>query len=171
MALTACNGGGDDAAATLPPVTPTPSPTEAAGSDVPPEAQEDTPEGAAEFARYYVLEVREAYLSKDAERIRRLSEAGCGTCEQYVTTVESLISENATVGDAYVVEVTDAIAPTLPPGATEARATVTSRQGEFVVTNDQGQVLYREEPVDIIVQDFRLVRVEGGWKVADVVRS
>ncbi len=175
LALTACSGDGDGAAATLPPITPTPpaspsaSPTVAA--DVPEEAQAATPEGAAAFARYYAQEVYKAYRAKDPERVRRLSTPDCETCNRYIKTIEALIEDNATIEDAYTVEVVDAISPVAEPGATRANVTLILRLGEFVVTGPSGEELAREPADDQLVQDVELVRFGRMWQVSNVTTS
>jgi hypothetical protein len=171
FALSGCGGGGeDDPAATLPPVTPTASPTEAA-ADVPDEAREATPEGAVAFASYYAMKVFEAYMKRDAARLKPLSEPGCETCNRYVGTIEALIEDDAAVGDAYAVEVLDAVSPALEADAATARVTVFLRIGEFVVTGPTGQELAREPQKDQVVQDFTLTRTGDAWRVAEIVTS
>jgi hypothetical protein len=170
-ALVGCSGGGDgSAAATLPPVSQTPTPSASPTASVPAEAQEATPEGAAEFAGFYAEEVARAYLAKDAEGIRRLSLPECGTCQRYIGTVEQLIAQDATVAPAYKVEVVDSVAPAGEP-TDRVQVTVILRQGEFVVTGPDGRELAREAANDQVVQDMVIVRQGDGWLVAEVTNS
>lgn len=171
LPLTACSGDEpEDPAATLPPVTATPSPTAAAG-EVPDEATEPTPEGAAEFASYFAVAVPEAYKARDPELIRKLSAADCETCQRYINSIETITRRGADINDSYSVEVLDAVAPTLEPGAASTQVTLFLKIGDFVVTAPDGSELAREAADDQVVQDFSLVRGPDGWLIQEIVSS
>jgi hypothetical protein len=170
LGATACSGGDGEASPTLPPVTESPSATPEAEA-VPSEATEATPEGAAEFAKYFANEVHQAYITQDAERVARLSAPDCEACQAYISSIEEMRSVDATIADNYTVEVLDAQAAGLPPEANTARVTVLLRIGEFLLTAPDGSELLREPANDRAVQELSLMRVEGGWLTTGVTTS
>lgn len=169
LALAGCSDDDGESAATLPPVTSTPSAT--AAGNVPPEAQEATPEGAAEFAGFFAVEVSEAYRALDPDRVRRLSSSDCQTCEQYISSIESIAAQDAEVGESYSVEVVDAAAPAADAELATADVTLTLMVGEFVVTSPSGEELAREPADDALVQDITLERAGDSWVVTEVTVS
>jgi hypothetical protein len=107
-----CSGGddgGDGSAATLPPVTPTASPIEAA-AEVPPEATEATPEGAAAFGRYFYETVDRSFKALDTTTLRAISDPDCRVCQRYIESIEGFVaSEQRVEGNDLTVQ--DAGAP------------------------------------------------------------
>ncbi len=168
-ALVGCSGGGDgSAAATLPPVSQTPTPSASPTASVPAEAQEATPEGAAEFAGFFAEEVERAYKERDPEIVRKLSDPACTTCQQYISSIEAIRDAEAEISDSYSVEVVDAAAPGQGAGASTTQVTVILRVGEFVVTDPSGQELAREAADEELVQDIALRRNGDRWLVTEV---
>jgi len=168
LLLAGCGGGEDEPpGATLPPVMAEPTPS-ATAADVPPEAQEATPEGIAEFARFYVSERYQAYLTLEPERIRRLSTPDCEACNNFAGSVEAIAQAQGTIADSYTVEVVDVVTPGVDAAGDTATATVILRTGEFVVTAPDGGELAREPARDQLVQDLSLVRADGRWLVTGI---
>jgi hypothetical protein len=164
-----CSGGEDpDVSPTLPPITEAPSGSPSA-EVVPSEATAATPEGAAAFVRFFVGEVQAGYEALDPERVRRVSTPECETCKRYIETIETVRDQGARIGDAYTVEVIDAVAPLEEPGASSTSVTLIVRIGEFVVTGADGTELLREPPIDQVVQSVTLNRVRNSWLVNEVV--
>lgn len=171
LGLTACSGSEEpEAGPTLPPVTGAPRPT-AEPDAVPSAATAATPEGAAEFARFFADEVHQAYLQKDPERIERLSAPGCTACKAYVASINEIKRLKASISDSYTVEVLDAQAPAVAPDATDARVTVLLRIGELVLTAPDGEEIHREPASEEAVQEITLERSDGSWRTAEVTRD
>ena len=55
---------------------------------MPPQASEDSPEGAAAFVKHYVDVFNYAAATGDVEELRRLSAPGCEGCERYISLYE-----------------------------------------------------------------------------------
>jgi len=171
VALTGCNGGGDDNGppTTLPPVTPAASPTEAAG-DVPAEATEATPEGAVEFVRYFYDVLERAYAEQDPEALRSVVAPECETCERIMASLTRLREEGLDV-NGHTITVTDAVAPATEPNATSTGVTAILTFSEYVETAANGDVVYREDAAEQVVQDVALRRQGHRWLVAEVTES
>lgn len=167
LAVAGCSSEEPNAGPTMPPVTEAPSATPDA-VEVPNEAAEATPEGAAEFARFFALEVYEAYLALDPARIERLSAPGCETCERYVASIEEIRTQGGTIGDEYAVDVVDVATPGQDGEVTRAQVTLVLSIGEFVVTGSDGTELVRETADAEAVQSVELVRRGSQWLVQEV---
>jgi hypothetical protein len=170
FALSGCGGGGDDGpAATLPPVTPTASPTEAA-ADVPEEAREETPEGAAAFGRFFYETLEEAYAASDPDLLQPLVAPECEACQRILASLTRLRDEGLNV-TGHTITVTDAVAPGLQPGETETSVTSILDFAEYVETDAQGNEVFREEAASQVVQDVGLRRDGNAWVVTSLVES
>ena len=91
LALAGCSGSGSDRPTVLPPVPSatvvvTPTPT-AVPVVVPSAAARATPQGAAAFVRFFYGELNGAFQDGHDERIRRLSDRLCATCNNYANAV------------------------------------------------------------------------------------
>ena len=93
LVLAGCSGSTSDQPKVLPPVvTPSASPsvssTVSAGPVVVPSAAVPaTPQGAAAFVRFFYGELNAAFQDGHDERIRRLSDRLCATCNNYADAV------------------------------------------------------------------------------------
>jgi hypothetical protein len=170
--LTACSGGGKtDAAATLPPVSPSasasasPSPT----GLVPPEATAATPAGATAFAKYFLQSVTAAYFAKDPERIRRLSDPSCSACARLAATAQALRDNNTAVDTSYTVDFLDVAAPGVGPSDASVTVLVVARFGPFVVRDMSGRPVSSRPGNDHLVQNISLSRTTAGqWTVKEI---
>ena len=93
ITVAGCSGSGSDQPKVLPPVpsatvavTPTPT-TTAVPVVVPSAAVPATPQGAAAFVRFFYGELNGAFQDGHDERIRRLSDRLCATCNNYANAV------------------------------------------------------------------------------------
>lgn len=169
LAAAGCSDDGGAAGPTLPPLTESPSESPSPSAvAVPSDATAATPEGAADFGRFFASEVHQAYVTLNPERVRRLSTPDCGTCQRYVDSIESIRAQGATINDAYQVEVLDAAAPQEQPGATTSIVTVFLSIGELVVTGPDGAELLRETANEQAVHTYQLLRSGERWLVSEV---
>lgn len=139
-------------------VEPEPAPT---GIDAP------TPEGAAEFARFFYSQVELAYSQKDPTLVERLSAPGCTTCQAFIDTLVDIRDS----GDRYEgvqYEITFAEAPALE--GDEARVTIIYNGPEVVRYDPTGRVLATEPAVQGFEEELGLVRSGDSWLVAELTR-
>ena len=97
LTVAGCSGSGSDQPKVLPPVpsatvavTATPT-TTAAPVVVPSAAVPATPQGAAAFVRFFYGELNGAFQDGHDERIRRLSDRLCATCNNYANAVRRFV--------------------------------------------------------------------------------
>jgi hypothetical protein len=163
--LTACSSESEEPKA-LPPVTTSPTVAASEPADaVPPAAQEQTPEGAAEFARFFYAEVRRAFIEKDPEIIRRLSAPGCEACDRFVASLTKLRDNNERTSDfAFEIVVAEAPASDGP----EARVDVIYNSPTIQRYNASGEVIYEEPAAQGAEIQMTLTRAPEGWLVQEV---
>jgi hypothetical protein len=154
LALTVSGCAADEPpAAQLPPATSEPSPTVssvAAEVEVPPEAREETAEGASAFARFYLeILLTEAFHNADASRVRALTLSECEGCDNLIGLIEQLEQDGERMeGGEYVVAFAEA-------------STVES--GDAMV--DLG---YRLEPGVLVDREGRREALEGAEATAQM---
>jgi hypothetical protein len=166
--LAGCGGGEDEGpAATLPPVTADPTPSATAAGEVPPAAQEATPEGAAEFGRYFYETIDRAFKTLDTTELEAISAPECEVCQRYVTSIRGIAAEGQRV-EGYDITVTEALAPGETGEAQTAQATVIydSTLGRIVAAS--GEVVLEEPARTQVVSSLQLMRGEAGWTVLSV---
>lgn len=163
-----CSSGEEpEAGPTLPPVTEAPSPTPDADA-VPSQATEATPEGAAEFARFFYSQVERAYVEKEPRYISELAADGCVACESFVESVSQLRDEGQRiVGATY--EIVSAEAP--PVAGDTARVDVVYNGPEAVRYDSGNNVLNREPALTFANEQVNLILVDGSWRVQEVIAS
>ncbi len=165
LALLAGCSQDDPPASTLPPLSVAPSPSAPSAEPVPTAAQAATPQGAAEFARFFYGEIVQAFKARDPDRIAILSASDCEACQAYVDSLTSLRDENESVRFDIVV-----VAAEAPGGDTTNTARVT------VIYNSEGSIRYNANGTEIAREPARrnaeqtltLVRTGGTWKVQEV---
>lgn len=165
--LAGCAGDGERPPA-LPPLTATPSPSpsvEAAPTGI----AAPTPEGAAEFVRYFYAQVELGYQRKDPNLVARLSAPGCSACARFVSSITRLRANNERV-EGLVYDITFAAAP-----ATDglvARVDIIYNGPEVVRYDATGQVVNREPAAAGAEEQVDLVEAPaGGWLVAEILRT
>jgi hypothetical protein len=159
-ALAGCSS--DPEPRTLPPV-PSASPTAAAPLPVPPEATPATPQGAAAFARYYLGLMNQAFSTRDSSLVRRVSDPGCGGCNNLIGAIDESPEEGERVeGGKYVVAFAEA--PPVEEGdvIVEVRYSLT----EVRVLAPDGSLIRRTPPVENVDAQMRLLRRGNAWIVA-----
>jgi thiol-disulfide isomerase/thioredoxin len=168
LALTACGSDDDPPAATLPPISSsTPTPT-ATPSAIPTEATAATPEGAAEFVRFFYERVERAYATKNPSLIEALTTPACDTCRRVTDAVAQLQTENASVSN-YRLDVVDVAVPAVSGDMPQVNATVVLNITEFVRLDAAGNETARQPARSNAVQDLVLVRPDGEqWRVQSV---
>lgn len=166
LVTSACSDDEPAAGPTLPPITETPSasPTPEA---IPTEATVATPEGAAEFARYFYAQVERAYAEKEPRYIQELSAPGCSACERFVASVTQLRDEDQR-SEGLLYEIVSAEAPALS-GET-ARVDVVYNGPEVIRYDAQDNVINREPAADLVNEQVELVQEGGAWLVTEVLR-
>ena len=168
VGLTACSDD-DPPASTLPSLSATPSESAAPG-DVPAEAQEATPEGAAEFVRFFYEQLEQAYRDRDAAALRQLASAECVTCQRLADAVDRLVAEDARVAN-YDIEVVDVTTPGGAADAREVQVLAILNVSEFVRTDAEGRELSRVPARERAPQDLVLVREGDAWLVNAVMNA
>lgn len=165
--LAGCSGE-DPPAVTLPPLSVAPSPSAPSAQPVPTAAQAATPQGAAEFARFFYAQIEQAFVTRDPDRIAVLSASGCEACQAYIASLTSLRDENESV--RFDLEV---IAADAPAGdmSTSARVTVIYNSGGSIRYDANGAEIAREPARRNAEQTVMLVRIDGTWKVREVTSS
>ena len=87
--VAACSGGNAEPKV-LPTLAPTTSATPtSAPVEVPAAARARTPEGADAFVHFFFDEMNEAFKTSDGDRIRRLTNGECETCENYAKALDA----------------------------------------------------------------------------------
>ena len=163
-ALTGCSGDSGGEPQSLPPVTP--APTTLAPSPTPsPSAYPQTPQGAADFARFFYEQVELAYGAKDPDRLQDLFSSGCQACARFTQTLEALEDGSASVEGA-----ADEVLSSESPGE-EGGFTV------VVVQLDSGGATFRDrvgkiivvEPPALNTVEMRLTRAGRNWQIAEII--
>ena len=169
VSLSGC-GGGEPAATALRPVSPVASaaaPTAAVASPVPvpSAAQAETPEGAAEFARFFYAEVERAYEALDPAIVSQLSAPACEACAKFVRTL-TITRERGEryVGVAYDLALAEAPADDAP----RTVVTIVYDAPPVVLYASDGSVISREPGLQGVEEELELVRGGGSWLVQDV---
>lgn len=166
LALAACSGGEGEPAPTLEPLAESATPTPTAPA-VPSEAAAATPEGAAEFVRYFFDRVETAYAERDPSLIEPLVDEACAPCQRVIDAVTRLRDEEARV-EGYRIDVVEAASPA---ASETASVTTLLNFSEFVRTDASGSVTRNEPARAGVVQELQLIRSGETWIVASVTES
>jgi hypothetical protein len=175
LLLPGCTIGEPDDDITAPsfaPVSPEPSQSEAAPSSeepsteatvaappLPPEATEQTPEGAVAFTEWWFDTLNYATQTGDTDALRAASDPECGTCQSYIEEIESAYEAGGRIdGGLFEVQVE-------PAGALEdlgVRVPVFAASQPTQIYDGAGQVV-TEYAAEVAVITFTALLVEGGW--------
>lgn len=164
-----CSDGGDgEVSPTLPPITDAPSESPTAVA-VPSEATAATPEGAAEFVRFYYAQLELAYAEADPALIADISAPDCSTCNNYVESLTDLRDSGSSV-EPYSIRVTNVEPGGVADDAATTPAVVMLDISEYVRLDAQGDEVTREAPVTGAVQDVRLSRSGSSWLMQEITQ-
>ncbi|MDQ3715510.1 MAG: DUF6318 family protein [Actinomycetota bacterium] len=167
LALLAGCSQDDPPASTLPPLSVAPSPSAPSAEPVPTAAQAATPQGAAEFARFWFTTLNEAARTGDTQPLERISAPDCPACIRFVESIGGLYASGGRIeGGVFVVR--EAEAPALDPSVATARVTVIYDVSPSRQIDANGMVLRSVEALTGIDGDMRLVRQEGVWRVSSL---
>ncbi len=167
LLVTGCGGDSEQPAA-LPPVVTTQTPTTAPSpttAPVPTEALAETPQGAAQFARFFYAEVERAFAEKDPSIVERLSAPDCGACDRFTSSITSLRDNGGRVTDViYDIKVAEA------PATDRATALVTVIYDSPAIQgfDAQGNQVREEPAVTDFQEQIELIRTPDGWRVQTV---
>jgi hypothetical protein len=167
--LTACGGSSAEQPRTLPTLTsvaPSASPT-ASDVVVPSAAAGETPQAAAEFAKYLYAELERGFATKDSSVIAALSLPSCKTCKLFVDSIDRLKEMNEQVTPVRF-NIRSAISPGDVGGVTSVDVSYDfpgSRR-----TASDGTLVLDEKPQRGVEEEVDLKRVAGQWRVAAIKR-
>lgn len=129
-----------------------PSPTPA---PVPTEAQAETPQGAAQFARFFYAEVQRAYELEDPEIVETLSSSECQACRRFIASLTAIRDEGETVTPVrYDIVAAEAPALTGP----EVRVDVIYDSPKIIRKEADGAMISTEPGVKNYQEQLLLVR-------------
>lgn len=169
VALTALAACSSDPAppSTLPSLSAAPS-TSPSAAAVPSEAAAATPEGAAEFARFFYAQVTRGFQTQDSSLVSALSLPTCKTCSNYVRSIDSVRADKLTVegGDFQLYL---AVAPGQGQPS-EARVDVGWDFTAVKYLNEAGEVVEEGPAVSRVEEQLDLVRIDGEWRVEAITR-
>jgi len=158
----------EPAATALPPASSAPSASVSSAPSpvaVPSAAQAETPQGAAEFARFFYAEVERAYRERDPDVVARLSAPGCEACSRFVDSLASSRDNNERV-EGVVYEIRMAEAPARSSSRTVVA--VVYDGPEAVRYAADGAVITREPAVTSFEEELELIRTGRSWLVQEV---
>lgn len=166
LGAAACGGEEPAAGPTLPPVTEAPSPTPEVEA-VPGEAAEATPEGAAEFARFFYAEVARGFQTANPDLVSELSADDCQTCLQYIDSIQA-VKEQGWRAEGGDFDILFAVAP-----AIEGDTATVDVGWNFAPVNyldTDGNVAETGPPVDGVEEQLTLARNGESWQVTEILR-
>lgn len=158
-ALAGCSGDGSAAPAPLPSIA---SPTPALVPSPPALASEDSPQGAAAFAGYFVEAISAAFASGDAAAVRALSDPECGGCNNFVDAIEEPLPPGERV-EGGALSVVFAESPPVDGG--DVIVTIRYAIEEVRVVGDSGDVIRTTPAEPAIDAEMRLIRTGNSWRV------
>ena len=160
-ALTGCSGDSGGEPQSLPPVTPAPT-TLAPSPTTSPSAYPQTPQGAADFARFVNQEINRAYVERDPDVVRSLFGQACVACARYLRTLERLQGGTVSVEGA-----SSELLSAETPGGTPVVVIVRSRFSGATFRDPAGTVTGREEP-GLFTSEITLERRASSWAVSEI---
>ncbi len=185
LVVSGCTGEPDDGP-TAPSFSPVPSPTESAPSaspepspeqtadtataealvapELPPEATEETPEGAAAFAEWWFETLNYATATGDTEALRAAFVEPCGTCENFAVQAEEAYASGGRIeGGRIDVEVD--VPPQLEEGGVTLAVFVDAASGR--VLDAEGRVT-EEMTAEELASAMVVVFVDDQWQVGGI---
>ncbi len=163
--VTGCSSG-PDKPATLPPLTPTPTPSATAvPADVPSPARVHDAFGAAAFVRFYYAQLNRAWSLPNDQLLVPLSDPECGTCKTYREAATTLMTASQRIrGDS--IRIISAEAPPEENGVIAVDVIFDQLQRDVV--NKADDVLQALPPDTGIHETVFVRRVPSGWVVRAV---
>jgi hypothetical protein len=172
VVLSAC-ADDEPGARALPPASPQASASASAGGSptpaavaVPSAAQAGTPQGAAEFARFFYSEVAVGFQTQSPDRVSQLSLPACETCQRYVASIAEAKHNDWRVegGDFRLLF---AEAPSAHPSGTS----VIDVAWDFepaVYYDASGEKIHEAPAVQGVEETVRLQRHDESWVVEEI---
>jgi len=157
----------DPPASTLPPLSVAPSPSAPSAEPVPSAAQAATPQGAAEFARFWFATLNDSAGNGDTQLLERISSPDCLACNGFTQSIGRLYAAGGRI-EGGVFEVRAAEAPAIEPKAATARVTVVYDVTPSRQIAGDGTVLRSVEALVGVDGDMRLTRQDGEWRVSEL---
>jgi hypothetical protein len=170
LTLSAGCGGAEEVPRSLPPVTAAPSASASPSLAVPSAATAETPQGAAEFARFWFATLNAAARTGDTAELRAISAPDCQTCDAFAKSIEDLYGPGGRI-EGGVFTVVAAEAPALEPGATSARVTVIYDVSPTKQVGANGEELRSTPALKGVDGDMELRRVAGEWRASTLMTS
>jgi hypothetical protein len=180
LLLSGCTTGepGDDITApSFAPVSPQPSEPEAAPSPdepsaeptlaappLPPEAAEQTPEGAVAFTEWWFDTLNYATETGNTDALRAASDPECTTCNNYLGEIEDAYRSGGRIDGGHF-QVTAST-----PGAVEALGIRLLARGDVAATRilDQEGDVTTEYVAAPVANNVTLLRADSGWVMASL---
>ncbi len=166
-----CSGGSDPAPSdsttsavptpTVTSVSPTPSPS----VSVPDAARAQTPEGAVEFAKFYVQEASDAYVTADAAVVRELALPQCSGCEVIAGIVDQFRARGAHVREPRLQLEGAQLSSVFAPEGTDVDVVGKELASEAI---DSSGTVVQSMPEERTYLRVSLVWGQTGWAVAQV---
>ena len=130
---------------------------------MPPQASEDSPEGAAAFVKHYVDVFNYAAATGDVDELRRLSAPGCEGCERYISLYEDTYKDGGYFrgGDWKIGDLE------LQVGSDETFATTQVQSGGGKFRTEAGSPEKVGE-VDRTRLTFAVVQQDGGRRISQL---
>jgi hypothetical protein len=145
-----------------------PKPSDSTGSrasvpELPKEAREDTPSGAATFVNYWVKVSNFASQTGDTKELRRISDDGCDGCRTYI----ELYEETYAAGGYFQGSEWKLSRVKVQPGDSEhlVFAHVDARIGKFKRTSDSKVKRGNQEDSDLV---FGVSFVKNEWTLTQL---
>lgn len=166
LAVAGCSDDGGAAGPTLPPITESPSeaPTPTAVT-VPSEATAATPEGAAEFGRFFYEAVEAGFRQRDASMLETISAPTCEICQRYIASIKQLAEKNERL-EGNAIDVTDSVSPEGDGRSTTV--TVFYNNTASRRFDASGQLIVEEPARENVVVELVLERPATTWVVQEV---
>jgi hypothetical protein len=180
LLLSGCSVGEADDDVTAPsfaPASPAPSEADAAPSTtepseeptqaappLPPEATEQTPEGAVAFTQWWFDTLNYATETGDTESLRAASDPDCSTCNNYISEIEGAYGAGGSIdGGLFMVEAT-------APGGVEELGIRLLARGDVSGTRilDAGGGVSTEYSAAEIANNVTLLKAGDEWMMASI---
>lgn len=171
LAAAGCSSAGSGGAgATLPPVTPSESTSTSSATAQPSvtaDAADASVKGVEQFLRSYYSALTTAYRSGDSAFVRQLSTPDCDSCLRIYSSIDSLRENRLSVQD-YAISVDEVAVAAVSDLDTVTNAVVIFSATAYVERDSRGTVVRRQEAIRRVVQDVRLLRAGGTWRVSRI---
>jgi hypothetical protein len=133
---------------------------------VPDEAQSATPQGAADFGRFYWEAIGRAFKTLDTSQLEAVSSPECEVCQRYITSIQGIAAAGQRV-EGNEITVTDAVAPDGESEVTQATVFFSATAGRVVAAD--GSVVVEEPARPQSVSSVELRRSGDSWLVVELV--